>query len=70
MFLQYLVVIKDTIKVNYKFLNESFKTWFINLTKLLGALVKQKGITNQLYNPNFILKEFFHSSPVFILIWW
>uniref|UniRef100_A0A0A9FFV2 Uncharacterized protein n=1 Tax=Arundo donax TaxID=35708 RepID=A0A0A9FFV2_ARUDO len=46
------------------------KTSFINLMKVLGALVKPKGITNHSYRPNLVLKAVFHSSPNFILIWW
>ena len=38
--------------------------------KVLGALVKPKGITSHSYKPNLVLKVVFHSSPNFILIWW
>ena len=44
-------------------------TWFINLMKVLGALVKPKGITNYSYNPNMDLKVIFHSSPSLMQIW-
>jgi hypothetical protein len=37
--------------------------------KVLGALVKPKGMTNQ-YKPNLVLKAVFYSLPSFILIWW
>jgi len=37
--------------------------------KVLGALVKSKGMTNHSYNPNLVLKEVFHSSPSLFLIW-
>jgi hypothetical protein len=39
------------------------KTSFINLMKVLGALVNPKGITNHSYKPNLVLKAIFHSSP-------
>src|SRR5215831_9403477 len=38
--------------------------------KVLGALVRPKGITNHSYKPNLVLKAVFHSSPSLILIWW
>src|SRR3954468_23052338 len=45
------------------------KTSFINLMKVLGALVKPNGITNHSYKPNLVLNAVFHSSPNFIRIW-
>ena len=47
---------------------KALKTWFINLMKVLGALVKPNGITNHSYSPNFVLNAVFHPSPVFILM--
>src|SRR3954466_1388411 len=44
------------------------KTSFINLMKVLGALVNPKGITNHSYKPNLVLNAVFHSSPNFIRI--
>jgi hypothetical protein len=47
---------------------EGHKASFINLIKVLGALVNPKGITNHLYKPNMVLKAVFHySSPVSFL---
>jgi len=48
----------------------SLKTWFINLIKVLGALVSPEGITRHSYEPYLILNAVFHSSPSLILIWW
>jgi len=36
--------------------------------KVLGALVKPKGITNHSYKPKLVLKAVFHSSPGLIRI--
>jgi hypothetical protein len=44
--------------------------WFINLLKVLGALVSPKNMTNHSYKSYLALKIVFHSSPSFILIWW
>jgi len=38
--------------------------------KVLGALVKPKGITSHSYKLNLVLKAVFYSLPNFILIWW
>src|SRR5688572_9175790 len=46
------------------------KTSFINLMKVLGALVNTKGMTNHSYKPNLVLKVVFHSSPNFTQICW
>jgi len=51
------------------FPKNSLRTWCMSLMNVLGALVKPKGMTNHSYNPNLVLKEFFHSSPSLILIW-
>jgi hypothetical protein len=40
-----------------------FNIWVIILIKVLDALVNLKGITSHSYNPSFILKVVFHSSP-------
>jgi hypothetical protein len=46
------------------------KTSFINLMKVLGALINPKGMTIHSYKPNLVLNVVFHSSPSFIRIWW
>lgn len=46
----------------------SLKAWFINLIKVLSALVKLKGITNHSYNPYLVLMAVFISSHSLILI--
>jgi hypothetical protein len=61
-FIQRYVVNQDIIEV----LGASFT----NLMKVLGALVKSKGMTNHLDKSNLVLKAVFHSSPSFIFIWW
>jgi len=38
---------------------KAHKTWFINLMKVLGALVKPNGIINHSYKPYFVLKVVF-----------
>jgi len=45
------------------------KTSFINLIKVLGALVPKRHYYHS-YRPNLVLNAIFHSSPSFILIWW
>jgi hypothetical protein len=47
---------------------KTHKTSFINLMKVLGALVNPKGITNHSYKSNLVLKAIFYSSPNFIRI--
>src|SRR6266542_5843911 len=42
----------------------------LNSNHLACALVRPKGITNHSYNPNFVLKAVFHSSPNCMRIWW
>ena len=39
---------------------KAHKTLFINLMKVLGALVYPKGMTNYSYNPNFVLTAVYH----------
>jgi len=37
--------------------------------KVLGALVRPKGIINHSYNPNLVGKAVFHLSPYLMRIW-
>src|SRR5436190_12603456 len=39
---------------------KGFSTWFINLMKVLGALLNPNGITSHSYNPSFVLNADFH----------
>ena len=66
-----LLSLKIKISSRYTITNfpfYSFKTSFINLIKVLGALVSPNGITNHSYNPFLFLNAVFHSSPYLIII--
>ena len=49
---------------------KSLKTSFINIIKVISALDNPNGMANHSYNPSFVLKDIFHSSPSLILVWW
>jgi hypothetical protein len=56
--------------INNKATYESHNIWFINLIKLLYAMVRLNNMTNHSDNSHLILKLFSLSFPTFILIWW
>lgn len=59
---------QDIIEINNKLPQERFQYLIHTRMKVLGALDSPKGMTNHSYNPSFVLKVFFHSSPSLIRI--
>ena len=58
-----LTIDQYVIKVdNQNLLMKGCRTWFITLMKVLGALDKPKGMTNNSNKPSYVLNVVFHSS--------